>query len=136
MSAAISLPFSFDYNGRVSSTTDQKKIIQDRIVLSMLTYVSERVMRPGYGTLVRGTSFENNNEAISLIKNEVTTGFNRFLPYLTLLKIDASLDSDGFINIDITYKYGNSKNPETVSVKTAILSQSGDVITEVPYGNQ
>lgn len=135
MSKAITLPFSFDSNGGISATEDTKKIIQDRVVLALMTYISERIMRPSYGTRVRGGSFENEDSAVTLIQQEVSAGFNNWLPYLTLISVDASIDpSDGHLNIDITYKYGSSANPETIVVKTDILNQSGDVITEVPYG--
>ena len=135
MSKAITLPFSFDSNGGISSTEDMKKIIQDRVVLVLMTYASERIMRPAYGTLVRGSSFENQAEAINMINREIDTGFNTWLPYLTLLTVNSSIDpADGHLNIEITYKYGSSANPETIIVKTDILNQSGDVITEVSYG--
>ena len=137
MSKAISLPFSFDANGAVSSTEDQKKIIQDRVVLAIMTYVSERVMRPSYGTHVKGSAFENVNSASTMIQQEVASGFNNWLPYLSLLSTDTKIDpADGHLNIIINYKYGSSANPETISIKTDILSQSGDVLREVPYGNQ
>ena len=135
MSKAITLPFSFDSNGGISSTEDMKKIIQDRVVLVLMTYASERIMRPAYGTLVRGSSFENQAEAINMINREIDAGFNTWLPYLTLLTVNSSIDpADGHLNIEITYKYGSSANPETIIVKTDILNQSGDVITEVSYG--
>jgi phage baseplate assembly protein W len=137
MSKAIALPFSFDENGAIHSTTDQKKIMQDRVVLAIMTLVSERVMRPGYGTRVRASSFENNNAAISMIKKEISQGFASMLPYLALISVDPSISQDdGHLDVSITYKYGSSQNPETVTVKTDILSQAGDVITEVPYGNK
>ena len=137
MSKAIALPFSFDENGNIYSTTDQKKIMQDRVVLAIMTLVSERVMRPGYGTRVRASSFENNNAAISMIKKEISQGFASMLPYLALISVDPSISQDdGHLDVSITYKYGSSQNPETVTVKTDILSQAGDVITEVPYGNK
>jgi phage baseplate assembly protein W len=137
MSKAIALPFSFDENGAIYSTTDQKKIMQDRVVLAIMTLVSERVMRPGYGTRVRASSFENNNAAISMIKKEISQGFASMLPYLALISVDPSISQDdGHLDVSITYKYGSSQNPETVTVKTDILSQAGDVITEVPYGNK
>lgn len=135
MSKAISLPFSFDSNGGITATEDMKKIIQDRVVLAIMTYNSERVMRPTYGTKVKGTAFENQDAATTIIQQEIAAGFSNWLPYLTLLSVSVSIDkADGHLNIDITYKYGSSANPETIIVKTDILNQSGDVITEVPYG--
>lgn len=135
MSKAIALPFSFDTNGAVNSTTDLKKVFQDRIVLVIMTYLSERINRPNFGSNIRGTAFENTPDAIQLIKQEVSVAFTKWLPYLTLLSADPKIDPvDNILSVSITYKYGMNENPETVSVKTAIISRSGDVITEVSNG--
>lgn len=132
MSLAISLPFSFDAEGRVANTADQAKVIQDRIVLVLMTTLTERVMRPAFGSAIRYSNFENPDNASSVVQQATTIAFNNWLPYLTLLGTNASLDSDGLLNITVTYKSGPSKSPQTVSVKTAILSRSGEVIVEVP----
>lgn len=134
MSKAISLPFSFDTEGRVASTTDLSKIIQDRVVIVIMTLVGERVMRHNFGTYARRASFENTLSAISIVKQEVSVGFSNQLPYLHLISTDVTLDVDNYLNITVNYKYGESANVETVSMKTATLTQSGDIITEVPYG--
>jgi len=132
MSLAISLPFSFDAEGRVANTADQAKVIQDRIVLVLMTTLTERVMRPAFGSAIRYSNFENPDNASSVVQQATTIAFNNWLPYLTLLGTNASIDSDGLLNITVTYKNGPSKSPQTVSVKTAILSRSGEVIVEVP----
>jgi len=136
MTLAISLPFSFDATGRVTTTADQGKIYQDRVVLVCMTLVNERVMRPTFGTRVRATAFENTNNAITMINQEISTGFNKWLPYLTLLNVEAVIDGNGVLNANITYKYGSSGTPTTVSVKTNVVNQSGDIISEVPNGNR
>jgi len=130
-STAISLPFSFNVNGGVSSTTDPAKILQDRITLMTMTLLGERVMRPNYGTNVRGAAFENIGTAITVIEQNIQAGFVKWLPYLTLLTVTGSLDPQtSELNISITYNYGSTSTPSTVVVKTAILSQSGDLISE------
>ena len=135
MSSAISLPFSFDANGAVGSTSDQKKIIQDRVVLVIMTLINERVMRPSFGTGVRRSAFENVQAAINLVNKEAAIGFSNWLPYLNLLDVNGSVDPlDGHLNLVIKYQYGTSTTAETLVVKTDILSQSGDVITEVTSG--
>ena len=136
MSLAISLPFSFNVNGGVSYTSSQQKILQDRVVLVVMTLLGERVMRPTYGTNARGVVFENTDAAITMAKQQIGVGFSKWLPYLKLLRVDSSVDSDNTLNLVIQYNYGVSSNPETVTIKTAILNQAGDIITEVPYGNQ
>jgi len=135
MSSAISLPFGFSSNGGVNSTSDQKKIIQDRVVLVVMTSLKERVHRPGFGTGIKGATFENTDRAVTVVKQEVASGFAKWLPYLKLVEVKGALDPvDGHLNITIDYKYGTSTTTETLVVKTDILSQSGDVITEVTSG--
>lgn len=134
MSKAISLPFSFDADGRIGYTTDIKKIIQDRVVLAVMTSTTERVMRPGYGSNVKKATFENTSVAIGVVEQEVSAAISNWLPYLKLINVNVTLDVDNYLNITIDYQYGALANTETVLVKTATLTQSGDIITEVPYG--
>jgi hypothetical protein len=135
MSKAISLPFSFDANGSVGYTSDLNKIIQDRIVLVIMTSLQERINRPQYGSNIKEVTFESISDATQIIKQEVSVAFTKWLSYLTLLDVAPKIDPlDNTLSVDITYKYGTTENPETVNFKTAIISQSGDVITEVSNG--
>jgi phage baseplate assembly protein W len=135
MSSAISLPFSFDAEGRVANTSDQTKILQDRIVLVLMTNLNERVMRPAFGSSIRYSNFENPVEATAIVKSAATLAFHTWLPYLTLVNTAAFIDRDGLLNITIEYKLGPLQSPQTISVKTAILNRSGDVLLEVPRVN-
>ena len=135
MSSAISLPFSFDADGRVANTSDQNKIIQDRIVLVLMTNLTERIMRPYFGSFIRYSNFENPSQATSIVKEAATSAFNNWLSYLTLLDVEAFIDTDGLLNINLRYKNGPSNSPQTVSVKTAIINRSGDILMEVPNVN-
>jgi uncharacterized protein len=135
MSKAISLPFSFDANGSVGYTSDLNKIIQDRIVLVIMTSLQERINRPQYGSNIKEVTFESISDATQIIKQEVSVAFTKWLSYLTLLDVAPKIDPvDNTLSVDITYKYGTTENPETVNFKTAIISRSGDVITEVSNG--
>jgi len=136
MTLAISLPFSFDPTGRVTTTSNQQKIYQDRVVLVCMTLIKERVMRPNFGTQVRASAFENTDQAIAMVSKEVAIGFNKWLSYLTLLNVEAFIDGNGILNVNITYKYGDNGTPDVVSVKTNVVNQSGDIISEVPNGNR
>jgi len=135
MSKAMALPFSFDSNGAVNNTQDPKKILQDRIVLIVMTYLGERVNRPNFGSNIKAVSFENMTEATQLIKQEIAVVFSKWLPYLNFIDATPKVDPvDNILSVSITYNYGINSNPETVSLKTAIISRSGDVITEVSNG--
>ena len=126
----ISLPFSFNLYGGITTTTDTQKVWQDRVTIAIMTYIEERVMRPSYGTKTRAAAFENPDAAISLIEAEVSAGFNLLLPELQFLSVDASVDPlDNYLITTINYTYG-SNPPESVIIKTAFLNQSGDIISE------
>jgi len=133
--SVISLPFSFNADGGVSHTEDEKKIWQDRILLTVMTTLGERVMRPSYGTLISSATFEINSLAMELIKQEITTAFSKWLPSLTLTDVLGSIDPvDDNLNINILYKYGVATSTESLIVKTSTFNRTGNVITEVSNG--
>jgi phage baseplate assembly protein W len=135
MSKAISLPFSFDASGSVSTTLDSAKIWQDRVVIAVMTSIGERVMRSTYGSDAPKTVNENVNDALALIKQSVAVAFSRWLTSLTLLGVKGSIDpTDGYLVIEISYKYRQQDNGQSVKLKTAILSRSGDTLLEVTNG--
>jgi len=129
---AISLPFSFDSSGALSYTTDEKKILQDRVVLVVMSRLSERVMRPTFGSTAPDAAFESQETAESSIKQAITVGFSQWLKPLTLTKTIVEIDPiDGYLVATVQYKYEKEKNEQSVKIKTAILSRSGEVILEV-----
>ena len=137
MSRAISLPFSFDSNGGVAYTTDDRKIWQDRVVLAVMTYFGERVMRPNYGSSVEESTFENTTTAISMINQAIAGAFSFWLPDLSLGKVEKVLDDDnGILSVNINYSYGPGQLEDSVTIRTDILSRSGDLIREVRNGQQ
>jgi phage baseplate assembly protein W len=100
-----------------------------------MTLLGERVMRPGFGTNTRKTAFENLSTAMDIIRQEIEAGVSTWLTYLYITSIDGTVDpSDGHLNVTVNYRYGNSQTVESVTVKTAVLTQSGNVISEVPNG--
>jgi phage baseplate assembly protein W len=133
---AISLPFSFDSSGGVSYTTDDRKIWQDRVVLAVMTLLGERVMRPGFGTNARGVAFESLSDAVSVVKEEVNIGFATWLKDLKITSISCSASpDDGKLVVEVSYTRGvSSSDIETVSVKTALLTRSGEILLEVTNG--
>jgi len=132
---AITLPFSFDVNGSVATTIDEKKIIQDRVTAVCMTLLGERVMRPVYGTNARGQVFQNISTIPAAMEQEVSIGFSKWLPYLSLISVESGLDTDSSSIITlVTYNYGPSTTPVTVSLRTAILDRTGNIISEVTRG--
>lgn len=127
---AISLPFSFNQSGAISYTTDEKKIWTDRVVLTLMTRLNERVMRPTFGSEVPSSVFETMDGARVLIQKSVSAAFSRWLPTLVLVGVEVQ-EIDGELIADITFRYIPDGDDESVRVKTAILSRSGDILLEV-----
>lgn len=133
MSKALSLPFHFDVaSGGLASTTDQAKMWQDRVIVTVMTNLGGRVMRPTFGSDAPKTVGHNLSDAVSIISQSVTVAFSRWLTDLDLLEVTGFTDSvDGYLVVQIKYKYRAQNINQTVNIKTAILSRSGDVIQEV-----
>ena len=111
---AISLPFSIDTFGSVGTTTEQSKIWSDRVRSVLGTSLRERVMRPTFGTLIPFSLFNNVENAISEIKEEVTRAFGRQLRLLTLK--NTSIEHDTYNNslkVTVTYSLPNQETNQT-----------------------
>jgi phage baseplate assembly protein W len=132
MSKAISLPFNFDEAGAISYTEDPAKMWQDRVVIAVMTGLGERVMRPTFGSDAGKTVGENINDAMSIIRQSITVAFSRWLKDLALLEVTGSIDEyDGYLVVQIKYNYRDQNLTQTVNIKTAVLSRSGDILLEV-----
>jgi phage baseplate assembly protein W len=129
---AITLPFSFDSTGAVSHSTDQKKILQDRVVLVVMTKLNERVMRPTFGSEASNALFENIDSAANMIRQTIGAAFSNWLKGLLLTNVEIYVDpSEGYLIAEVFYKIDLQENEQSVRIKTAILSRTGDVLLEV-----
>lgn len=132
MSSAISLPFSISAEGGIAYTTDLAKIWQDRVVLMVMTKLNERVMRPTFGTNASAVAFQNINDAMTLMRQSIAYGFTQWLNGLTLASVNGYIDPvDNNLTIEVFYNINSSNLSQSVTIKTAILSRSGDIILEV-----
>ena len=131
---AITLPFTIGPNG-VSKTEDYSKIWKDRVYGVVLTSFNERVMAPTFGTQVKSSLFENIDDAMAAIRQSIQIGFSKWLSTLTLNSVIGSLDADeGNLNIEVLYSIPGTIDEQSVTLKTDILSRSGDVLLEVNNG--
>ncbi len=131
---AMTLPFTIGSNG-VGKTSDVSKIWKDRVYGVVLTSLNERVMNPSFGTQVKAALFSNVNDAINSVRQSVEVGFSSWLTPLTLNSVRGYLDSsDGNLNIEILYSIPGTIDEQSVTLKTAILSRSGEILLEVRNG--
>jgi phage baseplate assembly protein W len=85
---AISFPFTLDPFGKTTSSTNQKKIYQDRVLTLLSTAVGERPMRPTYGTNIATAMFENQGKVEKAINDAIRSAVSKWLPELTVNKIN------------------------------------------------
>jgi phage baseplate assembly protein W len=131
---AITLPFTIGPNG-VNKTEDYSKIWKDRVYGVVLTSFNERVMAPTFGTQVKSSLFENIDDAKAAIRQSIQIGFSKWLSTLTLNSVIGSLDAnEGNLNIEVLYSIPGTIDEQSVTLKTDILSRSGDVLLEVNNG--
>lgn len=111
---ALSIPFALDQFGNIVTTSDQAKIWSDRVRSAIGTTLSERVMRPKYGTKVSHAAFETSMTAADLVSAEVERVFHEQLPLLSFTSATSMLDTiSGALTVDIVYELPNNKEAST-----------------------
>jgi phage baseplate assembly protein W len=111
---AISLPFSIDTSGSIGTSTEQSKIWADRVRSVLGTSLRERVMRPTFGTLIPFSLFNNVENAISEIEEEVTVAFSKYLQLLSLQGTDVEQDLyTNNLKVTVTYSLPNQEINKT-----------------------
>ncbi len=132
---AISLPFAFNAAGEVSYTTDEKKIIQDRIVLAVMTRLGERVMRPSFGSSIHDALFDSMESATDIVKQSVAACFAKWFPDLELEDVVASVDNnEGGIVFAVKYRKALQNVSESLLVRTSVLTRAAELVREVGRG--
>ena len=117
----LTLPFSIDPYGNVSTTTEQSKIWADRVRFVLGTNLRERILDPEFGTLIPSAFMQTADDASTLIENEVERAFQTQLELLTLDKVDVSFDEyTGTTNVSVVYGLPNGEVVNTVVAVTYI----------------
>jgi hypothetical protein len=79
--------------------------------------------------------FESIDDAMAANRQSIQIGFSKWLSTLTLNSVIGSLDADeGNLNIEVLYSIPGTIDEQSVTLKTDILSRSGDVLLEVNNG--
>lgn len=119
---AMSLPFSVDDFGSISTTTNHAKLWADRVRSAVGTALTERLMRYEYGTEIPSALFETEEVMSETIRIEVAKAFSNFLPLLTLGDIEIDFDTfNNLITATVSYSLPNEEAGE-VSVGVATIS--------------
>lgn len=127
----ISLPFAIDTSGMVGTTTEQSKIWADKVRSVLGTSLRERVMRPTFGTLIPFSLFNNVDNAIVEINEEVTRAFGKQLKLLTLQ--DVAVEQDTYVNalkVTVTYALPNQEINK-VSIGYITIQEARSIFEEL-----
>lgn len=128
---ALSLPFSVDSYGNISTTIDQSKIWTDRVRSVLGTTVRERVMRPGFGTLIPFSLFDTESSAVSQVKTEVNKAFITQLSLLRLDKTTVTVDEyTNVLTVEVIYALPNNEVVSTV-VGVALIDGANPIYEEL-----
>ena len=120
---AIAFPFSINASGYIAYDEDDNVIWEDRVRCVLLTNLTERVMRPDFGSRLAALTFENETSISSLAEKIVSFAFTMWLPSLTLDSVLAYPDesSNGII-VQVVYTTPVGYT-ETLTLKTVTLNR-------------
>lgn len=118
---SISFPFTLDPFGKTTSTTDQRKIYQDRVLTLLSTAVGERPMRPTYGTNIAAAMFENQGKVEEAINQAIRTAISTWIPELTVknIKFVGFLDT-GAVSVELNVSLPDFQEDEIKVVSTTL----------------
>jgi phage baseplate assembly protein W len=115
---AISFPFTLDPFGKTTSTNNQRKIYQDRVLTLLSTAVGERPMRPTYGTNIGVAMFENQGNVEKAINDAIRSAISRWIPELTVNNINIK----GFLDTGAVTVELNVSLPDFIEDSITVVS--------------
>lgn len=125
----ISLPFSINRFGNIATTNDQKKIWSDRVRSAVGTALTQRVMRPAYGTAIPQLLFDSVDVVRAALESEINSVFANYLP--TLIFEEAVINYDerqNILSLDVRYRLPDGEE-ELVTLGVATLN-GNEIIRE------
>ena len=127
---AMAFPFSIDSSGNVSHTGNDSIIWEDRVRCVLLTNISERVMRPDFGSRLGDLVYENDFGQTKIAEKAAAAAFTKWLPDLKLNSVIAVADTVNgglVVQVDYTLPTGQT-NSVSVTQTTATLNRYGDIV--------
>ena len=116
---AIGVSLPFNGPGVFNSTYTNKDQIKSNLLNLLLTDIGERVMNPGFGTILRKFLFEGITENnIESLKINLIDSIATYIPDITVVNITITPEYDSnIINLSINYILNISQTPDQVTVQ-------------------
>jgi hypothetical protein len=127
---SIGFPFSIDASGSISFTEDESVIWENRVRCVLLTNVSERVMRPDFGSRLSDLVYENDFGQTKIAEKAASAAFTKWFPSLKLDSVLAVADSvNGGLLVQVDYTLPSGQKQQTAAkVTVATLNRYGDIV--------
>jgi len=127
---ALKLPLSLS-NGNLVLATTQNEIWADRVRIALGTRISERVMRPNYGTKIGASLFDTISSTTDVVTKEVSRVFHEQFPLLEITSIDPIFDENvNSLTVTVVYLLPN-KEQATTEVGIVTVSDTNAPFEEI-----
>jgi phage baseplate assembly protein W len=92
-------PF-FGGNQNIMSPQEEERLIKNDLIQLILTFPTERMFRPEFGTLARGKIFDMNTPVdLSALRENIIEAINTYEPRITLF--DVVIEEDGAASLTL-----------------------------------
>lgn len=132
----ISMHFPFSIGGgRVTTSTEESRIIQGRIMLCLGTFTGERVMRPGWGINLMNHVHAVGGSSESVMEEAIREAWRTYFSKYELVKLSVMKDrgDPSTIHIELRYRKPNSKAAEKMVTSVRMPDGSVSLTGEVSY---
>lgn len=129
MSVTITLPFAFDANGSVATTTSERKQLLDRVQAVVATLPGDRVMRPTYGVDTTKFLFMPSPDlAAAEIKQAITAGVALWEPSAVVRQVDFHIvEALGLVDASVQVARSDIPGRELANTRVVTVAQGGTV---------
>lgn len=123
MTTTMRVPFDVGPTGRIGRAVDEYDVANQYLKVLLLTRVSERVMRPGYGAAVRDNVFEPIGDlVIQEIEDEIREAIKAWEPTVSVHEIVFDDEKGSVLEIDLLYTLNSTLGlpPTRLSVEIGL----------------
>ena len=126
MTSTIQIPFNIGPTGRIARAEGDYAVAAQHLKNILLTRVSERVMRPTYGSRVRDALFEPIDEILlQELDDDIRDAIGKWEPGVEVRAIEMD-DRGSFLEIDIQFTLSSTLGGADSRVSVSI-SRGGNV---------
>ena len=127
MTTTLRVPFDVGPTGRLGFADTDYDVANQYLKVLLLTRLTERVMRPNYGSRVRDSVFGAVSEEFAqVLEGDIRDAVRDWEPAVELRVVDIDISSGSTVEVDVQYTLGSTIGlpPSTLRVS---IDVGGDV---------